>query len=108
MFTYLTLLLIFFGIPLVLMLLFQRRILSYRRTILWALLFVYTIGFFWDWLSVRTGVWRYDSAPTLGLSVRGIPLEESAGFYILGTLFIVAVASVMYALFKKDSGAPEA
>ncbi len=102
MFTLLVFILIFFGLPLAVMFLFERKLFAYRRTIAWALFFVYTFGFFWDWLSVRTGVWRYDSAPTLGLWIRGIPLEEFIGFYILGTLFIVAVAGVVHTLFKND------
>jgi hypothetical protein len=37
-------------------------------------------------------VWRYDSAPTLGVWIAGLPIEELVGFYVFGTLLIVGVA----------------
>lgn len=87
---YLIYLLIFFVVPsLVLGLIYKKEILKYKRTILWSLVFVYTVGWFWDWLSYKTGVWRYDSAQTLGIWISGISIEEFIGFYIFGTLLIV-------------------
>ena len=87
---YLIYLLIFFVIPsLVLGLIYRKEITKYKRTIFWSFVFVYTIGWFWDWLSYKTGVWRYDSAPTLGIWLSGISIEEFIGFYIFGTLLII-------------------
>jgi len=63
-----------------------------RRTLLWSLVFIATIGLGWDWISVRTGVWRYDSAPTVGIWLCGLPIEEFVGFYGLGTLLLVEVS----------------
>ncbi len=86
---YLIYLLLFFAPPvLVLGWLLRKEIGDFRRTILWSLLFVYTIGLLWDWLSCRTGVWRYDSAETLGIWLDGLPVEEFLGFYVLGTLLM--------------------
>ncbi len=83
-------LLSFFVVPvLVLAWVLRAAIRRYPRTILWSLAFVYVIGLPWDWLSVRTGVWRYDTAPTLGVWFDGLPIEELAGFYVFGTLFVV-------------------
>ncbi len=84
---YLIYLLVFFAIP-VLVLGWWRRdtVQRYRRTLLWCLVFVFTLGGLWDWLSVRTGVWFYDSAPTVGIWLAGLPVEEFIGFYVLGTL----------------------
>lgn len=92
MYVYLWFLIFFFALPLAIVGWFgRRRIFRYKRTVSWSLLFVYTLGWLWDWLSYRTGVWRYDSAKTLGVWIDGIPVEEFVGFYLLGTLFIVSV-----------------
>ena len=92
MYVYLIFLLLFFGLPLLVIGWFVRRELRrYRRTVLWCLVFVYTIGWFWDWLSIKTGVWRYDSAETVGFWLGGMPVEEFIGFYVLGSLLIVGV-----------------
>ena len=92
---YLIYLLVFFVLP-VLVLGWQLRdvIGEYKRTIAWSLFFIYTLGFIWDWLCVRTGVWRYDSAPNLGIWLLGLTAEEFVGFYVFGTLLIVAVVLV--------------
>jgi len=89
---YLVFLLTFFAVPALLFGWLRRKeILRYWRTVLWCLVFVYTIGGLWDWLSYRTGVWRYDTARTVGIWLDGLPVEEFVGFYVLGTLFIIAV-----------------
>jgi lycopene cyclase domain-containing protein len=93
MYPYLGFLLIFFGVPaLVLAFYVRREIARYWRTGVWVLASVYAGGFFWDWLSWRTGLWRYDTAPTLGLWIGGLPVEEYAGFYILSSAFMFFVA----------------
>lgn len=90
---YAVFLIVFFVLPtLILGWLLRAELRRYRRTVLWCLAFVYTIGVGWDWLSVRTGVWRYDSAPTLGVWIDGLPVEELVGFYVFGTLFTAGVA----------------
>ena len=92
MYPYLVFLLIFFGAPtLLLAWRLRREIAQYRRTARWLLVFVFTVGWLWDWLSCRTGVWRYDTASTLGLWVAGLPVEELVGFYLLGTAFMFLV-----------------
>jgi lycopene cyclase domain-containing protein len=63
---------------------------------LWLLAFVYTAGWFWDWLSWRTGLWRYDTAPTLGLWITGLPVEEFVGFYLLATAFMFLVVLAIF------------
>ncbi len=93
MYPYLGFLLIFFALPLVpLVWLRRRRLIRYRRTLFWSLVFVCCIGGPWDWLSWKTGVWRYDSGKTIGPWFQGLPLEEYFGFYLLGTLLITVVA----------------
>ena len=89
---YLVFLVVFFALPLAALLAIRRDVLRYKRTLLWSLLFTFTIGGFWDWLSVRTNVWRYDSAETLGMWLWGLPIEELIGFYLFGGLFIACVA----------------
>jgi len=78
----------------------RKEILAYKRTALWCLIFVYTAGWLWDWLSYRTGVWRYDSAPTLGIWIDGLPAEEFIGFYLLGTLLITCVILALRKKFR--------
>lgn len=92
MYPYLAFLLLFFALPLVpLVWLTRRRLAGCRRTLFWSLAFVVAMGGPWDWLSWKTGVWRYDSGPTLGLWFQGLPVEECVGFYLLGTLLIATV-----------------
>ncbi len=101
---YLIYLVLFFGLPVFVLGFRQRRLFrAYRRTLLWCFIFVYTLGWLWDWLSVRTGVWYYDSAPTLGLWIGGLPVEEFVGFYVLGTLFIFLVISTILEKTSKPS-----
>ncbi len=89
---YLIYLSIFFGLPvLILAGIKWQVILKYRRTLFWCFGFVYTLGALWDWMSVKTGVWRYDSAKTLGLWVAGLPAEEFVGFYLLSPVLIFAL-----------------
>ncbi|MFC1477332.1 lycopene cyclase domain-containing protein [candidate division KSB1 bacterium] len=92
MYAYTYFLLVFFLVPCALLYVALRHELRrYKRTILWCFVFVFTIGLVWDWLAVRTDVWRYDSAPTLGLWIDGLPVEEFIGFYVLGTFLIIGV-----------------
>ena len=92
---YLIYLVIFFVVPVfILAWLLRETIGRCKRTILWSLLFVYTLGLVWDWLCVRTGVWRYDSGATVGPRVAGLIVEEFVGFYIFGTLLIVGIVLV--------------
>ncbi len=93
MYPYLVFLLLFFALPaLPLALVLRRDLARYRITALWSLFFVCSVGAVWDWLSWKTGVWRYDSGQTLGAWLGGLPAEEFIGFYLLGTLLIVLVS----------------
>jgi lycopene cyclase domain-containing protein len=89
---YASYLLIFFVVP-VLVLVYHLRGLvgTYKRTLLWSFIIIYTVGFLWDWLCVETGVWRYDTAPTTGIWFVGLPAEEFVGFYVFGPLLIIGV-----------------
>lgn len=94
-------LVIFFALPaLALGWLVRAELRRYRRTMVWCLAFVFTIGAGWDWLSVRTGVWRYDSSATLGVWIDGLPIEEFVGFYVVGTMLIAAVVLLALKISK--------
>ena len=96
MYIYLTYLSIFFAVPCLLLgWFFRHELKKYRRTVLWCFAFVFVLGGMWDWLAVRTGLWRYDSARTLGLWLAGLPVEELVGFYLLGT-FLVVITSLAF------------
>ena len=89
---YLIYLFVFFVPPvLVLGWLLRERWKRVKRTVFWSFLFIFTIGFRWDWVSVHTGVWRYDSADTVGIWFGGLPIEEFVGFYVFGTLLLIEV-----------------
>jgi lycopene cyclase domain-containing protein len=102
MYVYLIFLLFFYGAPTaVLVFLAKDHLLKYRRVLLWSLGFVFTLGWVWDWLSVRTGVWRYDTADTLGVWIGGLPVEEFVGFYVLSTLFMVGIILLVLGRFER-------
>jgi len=91
--TYLVFLAVFFLVPVAFLgLVLRREVRRYPRTLLWSLAFVSTVGLAWDLLAVRTGLWRYDTAPTVGIWIGGLPIEEFLGFYILGTSLIAGTA----------------
>lgn len=103
---YLIFLLVFFAVPGALLGWAHRDLVSRcRRPLLWCFAFVFTLGAFWDWLAVRTGVWRYDSAPTLGVWIDGLPVEEFLGFYLLGTFLIGVVCLVALRRWGTGGGA---
>lgn len=94
-------LLVFFAAPVcVLTWLLWKQVKTYRRTLLWTLLFIYTLGAIWDWLSVQTGLWNYDTADTLGIWILGLPVEEFVGFYVFGTM-LVALGALYF--LRKES-----
>lgn len=93
MYVYLIYLAIFIAFPCLALAWFLRHELKkYRRTAFWCLVFVYVLGGTWDWLAVQTGLWRYNSAHTVGLWLGGLPVEEFIGFYLFGGLLIVLTA----------------
>lgn len=60
----------------------------------------------WDLLSVRTGLWRYDSSPTLGVwffggPSTGLPFEEFIIFNTLCPLFISTIVIIAWKYLKK-------
>ena len=89
---YLIYLAVFFALPAaILWAVYKKEFSKYKKTILWSLFFVFTLGWFWDWMSYKTEVWKYDSAKTAGVWISGIPIEEFIGFYLFGTLLILSV-----------------
>lgn len=98
---------LFFLLPAALAGLFVRRaIRAIPRTLLSVFTLVLFVGGFWDWLAVRSGLWRYAGNQTIGLWLAGLPLEEFLGFYILGPLLIVVVTLVCLRVFpaQKPTG----
>jgi len=82
MYIYLILLAIFFILPILfLWTYFLRIIKNYKHVFILVITSTFIFGVPWDILSVRTGLWRYDSSPTLGIwffgsHQVGLPLEE--------------------------------
>lgn len=101
--SYLTFLTIAFLMPACLLaLVWRKTLLRYKKTYLWCVVFVYTIGWFWDWFSYKTGLWQYNAERMkLVIWVDGIPADEFVGFYIFGSAFITVTAVVVLKGLKK-------
>jgi lycopene cyclase domain-containing protein len=75
--TYLVWLLLFIGLPiLILAAIWRRQLWVQRRALAWITLGALVGGWAWDALSVRWEVWRYDPNNITGVWVLGLPLEE--------------------------------
>lgn len=96
---YLVFLTIFFMIPTsILWFFFWPTLVRYPATLLLTVIATFLFGVPWDTLSVMTGLWRYDSSPTLGIwfgpPAGGLPLEEYF-FTLLFPIFVVTVTIVV-------------
>lgn len=94
--SYLTFQALFLWLPLLVLVAVQRRTLfRYPKTIGLAVLATFVFGVPWDSLSVITGLWWYDSSPTVGLWLGPyLPLEEylfTLTFPVLAGGFILAL-----------------
>ncbi|MDP3093568.1 MAG: lycopene cyclase domain-containing protein [bacterium] len=96
---YLKFLLIFFLFPTVLFWLkFFPFLRKYKKTFLLTVFFAFIFGVPWDMLSVKTGLWWYDAAPTLGVwfgpSGSGLPLEEYL-FILIFPMFVATITLII-------------
>jgi lycopene cyclase domain-containing protein len=96
--TYLQFLLIFLGVPLVLLVLIGRHAM---RRVPWALLtllavvaLVYTGP--WDHAIIAAGVWAYPAKRVLGLAIGLVPIEEYT-FYVLQVILTGIVTTMLLA-----------
>lgn len=98
---YLLFLTFFFAAPLVVLWIFQAKVVSqYKKTFLLTTILTFLFGVTWDMLSVVTGLWRYDVGPTLGLWFGVLPLEEYL-FTLIFPLFVVTVTIVVRQMFHQ-------
>ena len=92
---YLVFLVLFFVAPLAFFWFFSwQTLLRYKRTFLLTTLTTLLFGVPWDTLSVVSGLWRYDSSPTLGIWFGPLPLEEYF-FTLVFPIFVVTVTIVV-------------
>ncbi|MBI2031765.1 MAG: lycopene cyclase domain-containing protein [Candidatus Levybacteria bacterium] len=107
MFVYLNLQLIFFVIPLILLwFFFWKMLLPYIKIYLFTIIPTFLFGTPWDLLSVRSGLWNYNTSGTLGIwffgnPSTGLPLEEFIFFNFLWPFFITTVVIIGWQYFKK-------
>ena len=96
---YLIFLAIFFFLPTFLLwFVWWQTLWHYKKVFLYTLIPTCLFGVPWDLLSVKSGLWGYDSAPTLGIWVfgthaTGLPIEE-LGFTLLFPIFLTTVVIV--------------
>ncbi|OGC38488.1 hypothetical protein A2155_02510 [candidate division WWE3 bacterium RBG_16_52_45] len=75
--SYFTWLIVFVFLPtLALLLKFWRIYQRYPRTLLALVVFCFLLGFPWDLLAVKMGVWSFGREQMMGLWLDGLPLEE--------------------------------
>lgn len=101
---YLVFLMIFFVSPTLVLWFFYGSVLTrYKKTYLFTVTPTFLFGVPWDTLSVVTGLWRYDSAPTLGIwfgpPAGGLPIEELF-FTLIFPIFVVTVTLVVRNVLK--------
>lgn len=70
---------------------------KYPKTFSLVVFFTFLFGVPWDTLSVKTGLWWYDAAPTLGIWWGVLPLEE----YFFTLLFPIFVVTVTLLITKR-------
>lgn len=89
---YLVFLTVFFLLPIAFLWLLCWRVFTrYKKTFIFTIIPTFLFGVPWDTLSVVTGLWRYDRAPTLGIWFGVLPLEEYF-FTLTFPIFVVSVA----------------
>lgn len=103
---YLQLLTEFFFIPLIFLWGFFGKILwYYRKIFLFTVIPTFIFGVPWDLLSVRTGPWKYNASPTLGIwffggPSTGLPFEELFLFTLFCPFIITTITIIMWHVFK--------
>ena len=88
--------LIFAIIPSVILLIYLKDRINFKRLLL-ALFILFIIGFIWDQLSVKLGIWDFTQDKIIG-NVLGIPIEEYIFF-----IFVPLLVIMVYTLINKDN-----
>lgn len=94
-YTYLLWLLLFIGLPLVVLLRWHRQLWQQRRALALATLGSLAGGWLWDALAVRFDLWYYDPANIAGIWWLGLPLEE--WLWIVGVTLLFGGITVVVA-----------
>ncbi|OGH37840.1 MAG: hypothetical protein A3B44_01205 [Candidatus Levybacteria bacterium RIFCSPLOWO2_01_FULL_38_21] len=106
MFVYLNLQIIFFVIPLIVLLgFFWKTLYSYKKIYLFSIIPTFVFGTPWDLLSVMTGLWHYNTSNTLGIwffgnPSTGLPFEEVIIFNFLCPFFITTLVIIAWKYIK--------
>lgn len=92
--TYMLWLLLFIGLPLVLLFIWRPRPLwRQRRALGWTLAGAFVGGWAWDVLAVRLGAWYYAETNIVNIWIGGLPLEE--WLWIAGVTLMFGAVTVI-------------
>jgi lycopene beta-cyclase len=69
----------------------------YRRPRRWlaAVVPVFLVFSFWDWVAIRRGHWTYNPRYTTGIELLGLPLEELVFFVVVPTCALLTYQAVV-------------
>lgn len=94
-YTYMYWLLLFIGLPILLLSTVQfRRLWQQRRALAWTLVGAGIGGWAWDALAVRLGAWYYKESNILNVWIGGLPLEE--WLWITGVSLMFGIVTVIF------------
>ena len=92
-FTYLILMLIFMGIPLLITWLsFFKLLLKYKKIYLYVIFGSLIFGWAWDFISIKDDVWNYTNI--LGVWFLGLPVEDWLATVLVG-LFVASLTLLL-------------
>ncbi|MBI4170725.1 MAG: lycopene cyclase domain-containing protein [Candidatus Aenigmarchaeota archaeon] len=88
--TYMILLLVFTGLPILYFWLRQYKFLiKFKKIFLYTLIGTSVISFFWDYIAVKDNVWIFHNI--LGIWILGLPLEEWLFFWFVSFAIVSVI-----------------
>ena len=98
MYHYLTLITFFAVIPSIVLIFILRNKINLKNLLI-SLLILFIIGFIWDQISVRLGIWSFSDEKIIG-TLFGIPIEEYI-FFIFVPVLVITVYTFINKINKK-------
>lgn len=98
MYHYLTLITFFAVIPSIVLIFILRNKINLKNLLI-SLLILFIIGFIWDQISVRLGIWSFSDEKIIG-TLFGIPIEEYI-FFIFVPVLVITVYTFINKINEK-------
>lgn len=98
MYEYIILMTVFAIIPSLVLLYFLRDRIKIKSLLI-SLVILFVLGVIWDQISVRLGIWSFNTDKTLG-NLFGMPIEEYL-FMVFVPLLVITVYIMVNKFFKK-------